>query len=369
MTRLVNAETGYQVWSHDYEFQTKDLFHVQDAIAQAVAQQFGQGTKTPARRLALVNEEAYKDYLLARHYMADEEVNVDSLGKAKMLLERAVALDSKNADGWASLAGAQAMLTMTGVLPFSEGLQTAMQYEQKALELDPNSADALAQEATGAAVLHHDWSRAELLFRRALAIKPSDALTHGTYAWSVLWPMNRLAEAEQEQKKAFDLDPLNAEDHMGLATTLYFQHQYDAAIRVGQETLALNPNWQHLADNLLRPLVITARVQEIATLMQRYWKEEPDHSFALTMKALAAGDQTTARHEAKRALERNKDIVQRALLYAVLDDEAAIIRTFEQATVREQMLAIDGAVLDPVFDRYRSSTQFQQLMKKVVTPR
>jgi hypothetical protein len=138
---------------------------------------------------------------------------------------------------------------------------------------------------------------------------------------------------------------------------------------VGQETLALNPNLQHVADNLLRPLVITGRMDEISALMQRFWKEEPDHSFALSMRALAAGEQATARQEAKRALERDKDIVHRALLYAVLDDEANIIRTFEHATVREGMWAIDGAVLDPVFDRYRSSTPFQQLMKKVVAPR
>ena len=156
---------------------------------------------------------------------------------------------------------------------------------------------------------------------------------------------------------------------MGLATTLYFQHEYEAAIRVGQDALALNPNSQHQADNLLRPLVITGRVEEISALMQRFWKEEPDHSFALTMKALAAGDKATARQEAKKALEREKDIVDRALLYAVLDDEAGIIRTFEHATVREGMWAIDGAVLDPVFDRYRSSTPFRQLMNKVVAPR
>lgn len=369
MTRLVNAETGYQVWSHSYEFQTKDLFQVQDAIAQAVAQQLGQGTSKAARRLAPVNEEAYKDYLLARHYMADEEVSADSLRKAKMLLERAVALDAKNADAWASLAGVHAMLTMTGILPLSEGLQTAVQCEQKALELDPNSADALAQEATGTAVLHHDWSRAERLFRQALAIKPSDALSHSMYATFVLWPTNRLEEAQQEQRKAFDLDPLNAEAHMGLAVTLYFQHEYEAAIQVGQETLALNPNSQHLADNLLRPLIITGRVEEISALMQRFWKEEPNHCFALAMKALAAGDQATARQEAKKALERDKDIIHRALLYAVLDEESSIIRTFENATVREWMLAIDGALLDPVFDRYRSSTPFQGLMKKVVAPR
>src|SRR5581483_8579874 len=124
-------------------------------------------------------------------------------------------------------------------------------------------------------------------------------------------------EAQQEQKRACDLDPLNVEACMGRAVTLYFQHEYDAAIRVGQEMLALNPNSQHLADNLLRPLVITGRVREILALMQRFWKEEPYHSYALSMKAFAAGDQAAARQEAKKALERDKDIDRRAQLYAV----------------------------------------------------
>jgi tetratricopeptide (TPR) repeat protein len=207
------------------------------------------------------------------------------------------------------------------------------------------------------------------LFRRSIAIKPSDALTHETYAWSVLWPTGRLEEAQQEQKKAIELDPLNAESRVGLSLTLYFQHQYEAAIRVGKEALALNPSLQHVADNLLRPLVITGRVEEISALMQRFWKEEPDHSFALCMKALAAGDQITARQEAKRALERDKDFVHRALLYAVLGEEGQIISIFEHATLREGMWAIDAAVLDPAFDRYRSSPRFQEIMKKVVAAR
>jgi len=367
LTRLVNAETGYQVWSHTYEFGTKDLFQVQDAIAQAVAQQLGLRTNRAARRSAPLNEEAYADYLVARHYMADN--NPDSLRKAKMLLERAVALDSNNADAWASLAGAHGMLSMMGVLPLPESLQTALQYGQKALELDPNSADALAEEATAEAYLHHDWRRAERLFRQALAIKPSDALTHCTFAWSVLWPTNRLEEAQQEWKKAIDLDPLNGAARVSLGDDLYFQHQYEAAIRVGYETLALKPNDQGAADNLLEPLVISGRVEEISELMQRFWKEEPGHSFALSMRALAAGDKATARYEAQRALGRDQDIVHRALLYSVLDDEAAIIRTFEHATFRDRMSAIIGAVLDPAFDRYRSSPAFQHLMAKITAPR
>lgn len=369
MTRLVNAETGYQLWSQSYEFQTKDLFEVQDAIAQAVAQELGQGTNLPPRRLSAVNEEAYKDYLLGRHYMAEAEGNGAALREAKRLLEQAVALDPKNADAWASLGGVYGMLTMTGGLPLSEGLQTALQYGQKALELDPNSADALSGQGIATATLHHAWARAEPLFRRAIAIRPSDSLTRQTYAWMVLWPTGRLEEAQQEQKKAIELDPLNAQPRVGLTCTLYFQHQYEAAIRVGKEALALNPNLQHVADNLLRPLVITGRVEEISALMQRFWKDEPNHSFALSMKALAAGDQTSARQEAKRALERDKDFVHRALLYAVLDDESQIISTFEHATLREGMWAIDAAVLDPAFDRYRSSPRFQQIMKKVVVDR
>ena len=369
MTRLVNAETGYQLWSHSYEFQTKDLFQVQDTIAQAVAQELGQGMNMPPRRGSAVNEEAYKDYLLGRHYMTEAAGSEALLREAKRLLEQAIALDPKNADAWATLANVYGSLTMTGVLPLAEGLQTTVQYGQKALELDPNSADALAEWGIGTAVMYHDWKQADRLFRRAIAIKPSDALTRETYAWSVLWPTGRLEEAQQEQKKAIELDPLNAESRVGLSLTLYFQHQYEAAIQVGKEALALNPNLQHVADNLLRPLVITRRVEDISALMQRFWKEEPDHSFALCMKALAAGDQTTARQEAKMVLQRDKDFVHRALLYAVLDEEGQIISIFEHATLREGMWAIDAAVLDPAFDRFRSSPRFQQIVKKVVAAR
>lgn len=370
MTRLVNAETGYQIWSHGYEFQTKDAFRVQDAIARAVAQQVGRAANISGRHMFAVNEEAYKDYLLARHHIAEESnAPAASLFEAKRLLEQAVALDPKSGDSWATLAGVYGMLAMTGAVPLTQGLQTAVDYGHKALDLDPNSADAVAEEAIAVAHLQHDWPRADQLFRRAIAIKPSDALTHGQYAWSVLWPTDRLEEAEQEQKRAIELDPLNADSRVGLANTLYFQHQYEAAVRAGMEALHLSPNSEHVARNLLRPLVMTGRAGDITRLMQRFWVGEPDHSFVLTMKLQATGDKAAARVQARRTLEREKNLVHRALLYAVLDQEDQIINTFEHAAVPEEMWAIDGAVLDPVFDRYRSSAPFQNMMKKLVAAR
>jgi tetratricopeptide (TPR) repeat protein len=260
------------------------------------------------------------------------------------------------------------MATQAGFCPPSEGLQKSHQSAQRALALDPNSADALSDLGAETAFLQHDWIEAERFFRRALAAKPADSLNHSMYASLVLWSTKRLEEAQKEQEKSIELDPLNADSRIGLANTLYFRHQYEAAIRTGQGALALNPHVQEVARNLLRPLVITGRVEEISVLLQRFWKEEPDRSFALSMKAWAAGDRAAARRYAQIALKTDKDLDHRALLYAARDDEANLIATFEKASILESLWAIDGAVLDPVFDRYRSSPAFQRLMKKLVSP-
>lgn len=364
--RLVEVKSGYQLWSQSYEFRTRNLFGIQDAIAHAVAERLGQKWNAPVRSPA--SDEAYQAYILGRQFVVELRERTTPSTKAIAALERAVALDPNNADAWASLANAYGISTELGFVPAAEGTGKAIRFGQRALEINPNSALALANKGAELAVLHHDWSGADALFRHALETKPSDSFIHEMYAGCVLWSTGQLKEAQNHLEKAVELDPLNATPHLSLALTLYFRHRYKDAIRIGEEALALNPTSQAIASNLLRPLVIAGRIDRISELMDRFWRTDPLRSYVLAMRAYAAGDLTTARRYAHIALKADKDQDDRTNLYAVLHDEPDMIQTFESVST-PGFTPIDGALLDPIYDSYRSTPEFQALMKRLVAPR
>jgi tetratricopeptide (TPR) repeat protein len=87
-----------------------------------------------------------------------------------------------------------------------------------------------------------DWSLAETEFKRAIELNPNYASAHQWYG--LYWmAIGHLDEAEAEQRKALELDPLSLIINRVLAGNLWFQRRYDQAIEHLQKTLELDPNF------------------------------------------------------------------------------------------------------------------------------
>lgn len=82
-----------------------------------------------------------------------------------------------------------------------------MQYLNKALELDPNSANSHYISAGTAVWTEWDWEKGESEFLRSLALNPNDALCRMYYA-HLLMILHRHKEAIDQANLALELDPL-----------------------------------------------------------------------------------------------------------------------------------------------------------------
>jgi TolB-like protein/Flp pilus assembly protein TadD len=367
--RFVDARNGYQLWSQSYEFQTKNLFEIQDSISRAVTHSLEYNWNPPVRKAIADDGEAYRAFILGGQYLTEAQERTAPASKALSTLQRAVTLDPGNADAWARLAIAYGSATEMGAIAPAEGNEKALRYGDKALEVNPNSPAALAVKGSGIAALHHDWQGGDRLFRRAIELKPSDSFIHNLYAYCVLWPTARLEDAQREQMKALELDPMNAIPRAQLSLTLYFRHQYESAIRVAEEALALSPNSESTAECLMRPLVITRRIDRVTALTERYWRTGRMRLFIAAVRAYSAGDLATAQRDARIALRDNHCPDCEPFLYNVLNDESNMIRAFERLRMVPDFAAIVEATLDPMYDRYRSRPEFQAMMKRLAAPR
>ena len=104
--QLVDTRTDFPVWSERYDRELKDIFEVQDEIAQKIAQSL-RITLSPQEQKAIAqkpteNAQAYDCYLRGRSYM--RRVTRTDLQFASQLYEQAVALDSRFALAHAGLA-------------------------------------------------------------------------------------------------------------------------------------------------------------------------------------------------------------------------------------------------------------------------
>src|SRR5204862_6860156 len=92
---LVDANTGFQLWSEKYDREMADVFEIQDQIVSALVSALAPallGGDRHAVRRPTDNLEAYEFYLKGRHYW--HQRSPTTLRLAIQSFERAIALDA-----------------------------------------------------------------------------------------------------------------------------------------------------------------------------------------------------------------------------------------------------------------------------------
>ena len=205
--QLINVEDGYHLWSKTFDRELTDIFSVQDEIAGAVADALrmsllGEGTVT---KTTTENFEAYNAYLLGLSYF-NKGTNEDwdlAIEQFQLALEK----DSDMALAWAGLS--QAISLRTGFsTEFFAGFARARTAAVKAIELDPNLADAHLALAVVQVSHDWDWDGAQASLNRANSLRPGDP--------DIVAEMARLKRirgdrnsALEDVEQALAQDPLN----------------------------------------------------------------------------------------------------------------------------------------------------------------
>jgi TolB-like protein/Tfp pilus assembly protein PilF len=238
--QLINVSDGYHLWSEDYDGDVRDIFTFQSNVAQRVVEALQIKLGVEAAR-ALVkkpteNPEAHRLYLLGRY----EFGKYGEVGWTSSIryYEQALKLDPSYALAYCGLADTYAYMGGV-VMPSKEAVVKEKEFAQRALQLEPQLAEAhlsLACALAGA----FDWRNAQVEFDRAIELNPNLAWAYEIYAW-FLGGLGRLDEAIAKDKKAIELDPLNSFFQAALAYFLYHARRYDDAIVQIKKTLELDP--------------------------------------------------------------------------------------------------------------------------------
>jgi adenylate cyclase len=208
--QLVDPENDQHLWSETYDRQVGDVFAIQSDIAKQVAESLKvELLKPEERRIAkkeTLSDAAYVAYLKGRVLLHDRTEG--AIKGAREQFELAIREDPKYAKAYAGLADTHLLLGDYLFAPYPESISTAMSLVRKALELDPDVAEAHVSLAN---ILMYDYrfGEAENEFRLGISLNPSYASGHHWYS-VCLRHFGRYDEAFRELKLAEELDPLSS---------------------------------------------------------------------------------------------------------------------------------------------------------------
>jgi len=248
--QLINAATGFHLWSNTYDRDLGDVLKLQTEVANAVAS---------ALKVTLLGDVAAKiesggtrdsaafdAYLRASKGLsagADEEQAVRT---AIAAYTEAIGLDPNYALAFArrsrALTGYAAEFA-NGPEDRREGFDRAEADARKAITLAP----ALVEGHVALASLFEngslDFARANEEYERAASLGPGDAFLATEYGRFAVW-MGRFDTGLAISRRAVVLDPLNPVSLSHLGQALFFARRYDESIAAFQHMLTLVPDAQ-----------------------------------------------------------------------------------------------------------------------------
>jgi tetratricopeptide (TPR) repeat protein len=241
--QLLDARQDRHLWAASYQRGMADIIGLQGQVAKAIADQVKVTlTSEEDARLAKrspTNPEAF-DALLKGRFLWNRR-NPPAAEKAIGYFREAVEKDPGHAEAWAALAGCYASLGADiGSADPAKVAPEARAAVQKALELDPDLAEAHGALAKIKLWYDWDWTGSEREFRRAIELNPNDSQTHLNYSL-YLQVRKRFDEALEENRRAIDLDPLNILGSMHLAWIYTDAHDGDKAVQQSNRVLEMDP--------------------------------------------------------------------------------------------------------------------------------
>ncbi len=171
--QLIDVQTDSHLWSETYDREFQDVFAIQDDIAQSIVNAL-QVTLTPKERRAIQyvatsNPKAYDFYLRGRSYMYT--MTRRDYEYAIRMFQQAIDLDAKYALAYAGIADAFSHLYRYADAT-RENARKALEASEKAIALDPDSAEARASRGL-AMFINEQYQEAEREFAQAIELNPN----------------------------------------------------------------------------------------------------------------------------------------------------------------------------------------------------
>jgi len=240
---LVDARTNKSLWGEQYERKLSELLTTQREIVTEIVSKLqlklsGESEQKLAKKYT-DNSEAYQLYLQGRYHWNKRELK--EFEKAIVFFKQAIEKDPNYALAYSGLADTYGLFPRYGDFRPKEYMPQAKAAALKALELDPNLAEAHTSLAQIELFYEYDFTGAEKSFKRAIELDPNYATAHQWYGLLLAY-IGKNEESVREAKKAFELDPFSLRTNSDLFSSLANANRFDEALLQNKKLNELFPD-------------------------------------------------------------------------------------------------------------------------------
>jgi TolB-like protein len=260
------------LWTNEYKEEKGQILNLYNRITKQIAGEIKIKLTTDEERILAesrtVDPEALVAYMKGRFHW--ERLGLEDLDSALHYFQVAIDKDPDWADPYAGMSMTWQVLGSFGYAPLNDSYVKASEYMDKALELDPNTANSHYVEAITAVWKDWDWKKGETEFLKALELNPSDALCRIYYA-HLLMILGRIDESKYQANLALELDPF-----MPLVLGLYAKimnttGNYQAALTQAQKALSVDPDNKFAIEPLAEAYLATGDTLKWHEFMKNRW--------------------------------------------------------------------------------------------------
>jgi len=370
--QLINAVTGFHVWSQTYDRDLGDVLKLQTDIANAVAS---------ALKVTLLGDVVARIELGGTHNPAALDAYLRgrkavTVAHTASATEAAIAAytEAIRLDPHYALALANRSIAFNGYASeFANGAAIREYYEKaqadarRAIELAPDLAEGHRAFAGVLMAGALDFARAGQETERALALAPGNAQVQEGYA-DYGYHMGRFDAAITAARRAVVLDPLNPGTHSELAAALLYARHFDQAVAAYTETLSLSQDrLEAYADRGLAYYALGdfQNARSSCELKPDYWQSQL--CLAIAYDKLGRHADAEAVLAKLRASQGDDVAYQYAEIYAQWGDTAKALEWLD-TTVRLRDPGLSSMKVDPLMDPLRKEPRFQGIVRELKFP-
>jgi tetratricopeptide (TPR) repeat protein len=370
--QLINAVTGFHLWSQTYDRDLKDVLKLQTEIASAVTTALQATLLADAAAKIEVggtrNPQAFDAYLRGKNAGRDKSDRTIALARIAAF-DEAIRLDPGFAKAYASKAASEVGFAEYYALQTEnrDHFNRARAAAERAIELAPDLGEAHSALAVVLAGGFLDFSAALVEHERALELSPNDSGVLLSAGWFFV-DIGRTDAGVAMARKGVSVDQLNSRAYRTLSIVLQDAHHYRESLEAAQRALTLNPNDMRQAavrgqgEFLLGDV---ERARESCSTPPLDW--EGHLCLALVYDKLHRRADAEAQVASMKTDLGDSAAYQYAEIYAQWGDIPAALGWIEKAYELKDP-GILSLRIDPFFDPLRKEARFQEIERKLKYP-
>jgi serine/threonine-protein kinase len=372
---LVDATQNRVIWGQRFNRRTDDVLSIQQEISKEISEKLRPNLLGAPDALVIKHStedrDAYQAYLKGLFWL--NKRSPEGFQKAIEFFNQATEKDPGYGLAYAGVADSYSLLSTYGLLAPGEGFPKAKAAAARALSIDNGLAEARTSLANILAIYEWDFAQADQEFKRAIELNPNYATAHQWYG-EYLSALGRHEEAIASIRRAQQLDPLSLIINTVAGRLLYCARRYDEAIVELQRTIEMDPRFGPAYAFLCAAYQKKGEHERARAAARAAVEISPTTSVYKTILGQAhavAGE----KEEARRVLDELRELSARqyihpsymAMLHAGLGEPDLAFQWLEKAYgMRDDRLIF--VITEPLMDVLRDDPRYRELTARIGLP-